>query len=52
MRFDFGPGYRVYLTQEGDRLVVLLIGGDKSSQEADIERAKHLAMEWRRANGR
>lgn len=52
MRFDFGPGYRVYLTQEGDQVVVLLIGGDKSSQDADIEKAKKLAKEWRQANER
>ena len=47
VRFDIGPGYRVYLTQEGNRLVLLLVGGDKSSQERDIKKAKRLAKKWR-----
>ena len=38
-----GPGYRVYLKQQGDVVVVLLAGDDKSSQKRDIERAKELA---------
>ena len=50
VRFNFGPGYRVYLTQEGDKLVLLLVGGDKSSQHRDIKKAKELAMEWRQAH--
>lgn len=48
LRFDRGPGYRVYLTIEGAELLLLLAGGDKSSQTADIARAKDLAAEWRR----
>lgn len=47
VRFNIGPGYRVYLTQEGDELVLLLIGGDKSSQQRDIKKARELAKEWR-----
>ncbi len=47
VRFDFGPGYRVYLTQEGEDLLLLLIGGDKSTQNRDIDRAAVLAREWR-----
>lgn len=43
LRITYGPGYRVYLTQRGDTLVILLAGGDKSSQRADIQRAKALA---------
>jgi len=43
MRIDHGPGYRVYYTQRGTKLVVLLVGGDKSSQESDIARAIELA---------
>ena len=48
VRFNIGPGYRVYLTQEDNKLVLLLVGGDKSSQHRDIKKAKELAMEWRR----
>lgn len=50
VRFHFGPGYRVYLTQEGKTLVVLLLGGDKSTQSEDIDRAEELAKRWREEN--
>ena len=43
MRIHFGPGYRVYFTQRGRLLIFLLIGGDKSSQNRDIAKAKALA---------
>jgi putative addiction module killer protein len=43
LKIDFGPGYRVYYTQRGDRLLLLLIGGSKSTQQKDIERAIELA---------
>jgi putative addiction module killer protein len=43
LRITYGPGYRVYLTQRGETLVILLAGGEKSSQQRDIERAKQLA---------
>ncbi len=39
MRISYGPGYRLYYTQRGKALVLLLCGGDKSSQKADIARA-------------
>lgn len=43
LKIDFGPGYRVYYTQRGDQLLLLLVGGDKSSQDKDIERAIALS---------
>jgi putative addiction module killer protein len=45
MRVDTGPGYRIYLTRRADMLVILLCGGDKSSQPRDIKAAKQLAAE-------
>jgi putative addiction module killer protein len=45
LRFTFGPGYRVYYTERGARIVFLLGGGDKDSQERDIMRAKAMAKE-------
>lgn len=45
LRVDVGPGYRVYFTMRGGIVIVLLAGGDKSSQDADIRRAKKLAKE-------
>lgn len=43
MRIFYGPGYRVYFVERGSELIVLLCGGDKSTQAADIEEAKALA---------
>ena len=48
MRVHHGPGYRLYYLREGSTLV-LLCGGDKGSQQRDIERAGRLAGDWRRA---
>lgn len=45
MRIDYGPGYRVYYTQRGTRVILLLCGGDKSTQTKDIALAKRLAKE-------
>lgn len=42
MRVYFGPGYRLYFTRRGKILVVMLAGGDKSTQAADIRRAKRM----------
>lgn len=46
LRFKFGPGYRVYFLRKGNRIVVLLAGGDKGTQTKDINRAKALAQDW------
>jgi putative addiction module killer protein len=46
MRIDYGPGYRVYFTRRGKEIVLLLIGGDKSTQAKDILLAKALAKEY------
>ena len=45
LRISYGPGYRIYYVQRGLVFVVLLCGGDKSSQAADIEKAKELASQ-------
>lgn len=47
LRITYGPGYRVYFIQQGDVLIVLLTGGDKSTQDKDISKARALANEWR-----
>ncbi len=47
MRIDYGPGYRVYFTERGPVVVVLLCGGDKGSQARDIARAKDIAAQWK-----
>ena len=46
MKIDFGPGYRVYFAKRGQLLILLLCGGDKSTQTQDIQRAKTLAAQW------
>ena len=43
LRIDYGPGYRVYYTQRGDTVVILLCGGDKRTQSKDIRKAKEIA---------
>ncbi|MBT4504375.1 MAG: hypothetical protein HOC74_42005 [Gemmatimonadetes bacterium] len=43
LRIDYGPGYRVYFKKRGQTLIVLLVGGDKSSQTRDIKTALSLA---------
>ena len=46
--FHRGPGYRVYFRQQGDEIILLLCGGNKSTQNKDIELAKQLAKRWRK----
>lgn len=45
LRWHIGPGYRVYFTRRGQQIVLLLAGGDKSSQTQDIAKAQKLAKE-------
>jgi putative addiction module killer protein len=46
LRFFFGPGYRVYFGEDGDKIVVLLCGGDKDSQRRDIRNAQTYWKEY------
>lgn len=46
LRIDYGPGYRLYFTKRNDVLILLLCGGDKSSQKRDIKTAIKLAEEY------
>ena len=46
MRIHAGPGYRIYFVKRGDRLIILLAGGDKSSQARDIKTAMELAKDY------
>jgi len=46
LRLTTGPGYRVYYTQKDDEIIILLVGGDKSSQSKDIQKAKELLKEF------
>ena len=45
MRVDMGTGYRLYYTMRGNELIILLVGGDKSTQQRDIEKAIEMAKE-------
>lgn len=51
LRIDVGPGYRVYYAKAGVTVVLLLCGGDKRKQDADIERACTYWKEWKHENG-
>ena len=47
MRIDHGPGYRVYFRRSGAVVILLLCGGDKSTQGRDIEEARRIARQWK-----
>jgi putative addiction module killer protein len=46
MRVDIGPGYRLYYMMRGTEMIILLVGGDKSTQQKDIDKAKEMAKEF------
>ena len=46
-RIDFGPGYRIYMGRDGDRLIILLGGGTKKRQQRDIEKAQALWQQYK-----
>jgi putative addiction module killer protein len=50
LRIDYGPGYRVYVQQIGSLLILLLVGGTKKTQDADIAKALKLAKESKNAS--
>lgn len=51
LRLMFGPGYRVYYLHDGRQVILLLCGGDKATQQQDIERANQLADDYRNEEG-
>ena len=51
LRIDYGPGYRIYFQERGSTIIILLCGGDKSTQANDIKTAKRLSSEWSEENG-
>jgi putative addiction module killer protein len=52
LRIDYGPGYRVYYARAGKQLILLLAGGDKHRQQADIDAAVARWNDWKRRNGK
>ncbi len=51
LRIDHGPGYKIYFRRRGNTIIILLCGGDKSTQDKDIQTAKRLAKEWSEDDG-
>ena len=47
LKIHYGPGYRIYYTERNGMIIILLVGGDKSTQERDIVKARQLAKEWK-----
>jgi len=52
LRFDFGPGYRIYYMDTGTEIIILLLGVDKSSQQGDIARAREIAGDYAAEEGK
>lgn len=52
LRIDHGPGYRAYYARAGERLILLLVGGDKRKQQADIETALDYWKDWQRRHNK
>lgn len=50
LRLHYGPGYRIYFQKRGSTIIVLLCGGNKSTQANDIKKAQRLADEWSEGN--
>ena len=50
LRINFGPGYRVYFSIQGQKILLLLVGGDKQTQSKDIDKAKQYLKDWK-SNG-
>jgi putative addiction module killer protein len=46
LKINAGPGFRVYYAQRGHALIILLCGGDKSTQQTDIRKARRIAQDW------
>ena len=51
LRIHYGPGYRIYFQQRGTTLIILLCGGDKSTQAKDIKAAKAILLNWSKKDG-
>jgi putative addiction module killer protein len=51
LRIDYGPGFRIYFQKRGSTLLILLCGGNKSTQAKDIRTAKRLTAEWSEEDG-
>jgi len=51
LRIHYGAGYRIYFQRRGKEIVLLLCGGDKGTQQRDIEKAQVIAKQWRDKNG-